>query len=115
MPAEKEYPKKVTYKLEPANGFQVIYVNGAWGGVTFLNNIRMELYSESIANPDLLIHEATNEGKVGNEIDRIPSMDPNQTVVLRQIHVAAIIQPDIAEAIGKWLIEQAKQAKGEQK
>ncbi|HZX13164.1 MAG TPA: hypothetical protein VFF49_02040 [Thermodesulfobacteriota bacterium] len=112
MSSEKKIPKEVEYKFEKADGYRVIHVNGVWGGVTPHGEIKIELFSESPTNPDLVIHEVTAEGQVGQEIERIPKLISNRLTIVREIHIGAIISPDTAESIANWLLNTVKQARG---
>ncbi|MCI0455210.1 MAG: hypothetical protein L0Y68_09485 [Candidatus Dadabacteria bacterium] len=112
MSSEKQIPKQVEYTFEKADGYRVIHVNGVWGGITPKGEIKIELFSESLKNPEFVIHEVSAEGQIGEEIKRIPEQELNRFTIVRELHVGAIMSPDTAEFIANWLLDKVKQAKG---
>lgn len=114
MANEQQNFKEVVYKFEKANGHRVIYVNGVWGNVNYPNEIRMDLFSDLVANPEETTHEVEAQS-IGKEIKRSPALDTNTLTVIREIQVTAIMSPDVAEFIGNWLLTQVKQAKEQRK
>ncbi len=111
MADEKPKVKQVVYKFEEANDCRTIYVNGVWGGVNYPSEIRMALFNDMVADPELLVHEVIPEG-LGNEIKRTPPLNSETLTIIREIQVVAIMSTTVARYVGNWLVQQADQAEG---
>lgn len=88
-----------------ASGYQVIPATGAWGGLSPNGEVVFDLYVEKRQNPERLEIE-TIEGKLTRET-RYPDPQP----FVREAQIGVVLRPDVARAIGKFLIGLADKAK----
>jgi len=115
MEENKYIPKKIEYKFKRLNNYNVVNVDGIWGGATTHGKLFMELYSEAPFEIESVTHEV-KDGQIGSEIERLPkTIDSDTAITQRLIHTAIVMSPDTAESIGQWMIDEAKKLKGDKK
>lgn len=97
--------KRVTIEYIKSQSFRVIHADGAIGGVTPSGNVHLALYSERAAIPRTLVHEANDDGSLGNPI-------PEETIVrpglIREMDVDVILTRPAVEGLLKWLTDRMK-------
>ncbi len=91
-----------------ASGYRVIPATGAWGGLSPNGEVVFDLYVEKRQNPERIKIE-TAGGKPTSEM-RFPDPQP----FVREAQIGIVLRPDIAKAIGEFLIGLADKAVIEQ-
>jgi len=85
-------------------GYKLVPVTGAWGGVSPQKEIIVDFYIDNLRHPDSIEITAAG-GKIVKE-DRTPAESP----IDRVLQFGVVLRPDIARSIGKFLIEKANDA-----
>jgi hypothetical protein len=88
---EFKYTKSPEYRLK--------YVNGAFGGPSPKGEIKIDFFIDHNEAPDLLVHEITSSGQIGDEIERKPDRQP----ITRELQVGIIMNLNDAKSIHEWL------------
>lgn len=94
-------PKTITIYYPKADYYRILPATGAFGGPTPSGDILAEFFVERKSAPEKMILEIS-EGKI-TELSREGEQH------IRELQVGILIRPDVAHAIGVWLIEKAKQ------
>lgn len=99
-------------KLDLSKGYKVEFVrhkdytvypvSGSWGGVTPQGYVKADLYIESFLAPERLPVTFEPEDQKHEEVE-----DP---VMVRELLSGFYMRPEVAHAIGRWLINKAKEA-----
>jgi hypothetical protein len=92
-----EYQKPPDYKIIPATG--------AYGGSTPQGEILCSFFVEYQPPPDSLKLEINPADGTSKEIYK-----SEKKSLIRELKVGILMRPDIAKAIGEWLIEKANNA-----
>lgn len=90
---------KVIYRKDPA--YRLIPATGAWGGPSLTSEIIINFYVDRAQEPTdvtLIIDQAT-----GTAVEK--PLPPPQNV--RELLVGIVMRPDIALAVGQFLVEKA--------
>jgi hypothetical protein len=95
--------QKISIHFTKSGDYRVVAANGAWGGISPNGDIIFDLFIEKTESPELLELEVMGPGMI-NELNRV-----NQKIV-REAQVGAVVRPDIAYSIGRWLIDKAREA-----
>lgn len=97
---------RIRVKSKKDSEHRIIPASGVWGGVTPHGMIYFDVVLEKPEAPTLTImnvNEATGE--------RVETIDePEEQSVERILMTGIIVRPEIARAIGHWLIEKADEA-----
>jgi hypothetical protein len=88
---------KVTFT--DSKDYRLVPVTGAWGGPSGNGEIVVDFYVERTSPPEILMG-VDDEEKIVEKVN-----SPKQAIRERQ--VGLVLRPDIALAIGNWLIEKA--------
>lgn len=105
--AKGEKPrKKIAFRFQQDEDYRLIPVNGVWGGVTPRGDIKVDLFHESEAQPDVVTHELTPDSTLGEEVERSPSASIERTVL-----VGVVLAAEQAESIGRWLQDKAREVR----
>ena len=89
-----------------SSDFKMLPISGIWGGLTAQGYLYCELFFEKAETPEsILIH--VEEGKKPHE----GGQRPETLMFVRESLVGLSMQPEIARAIGEWLIKNADQFK----
>ena len=93
---EFEYVKSKDYKI--------YHATGAWGGLSPRSEIYIDFFIEKAEPPEksklyVKDKEAIKEEKI-----------PKEDKLIRELQACFILRPDIAYAIGEWLIKKAEEA-----
>lgn len=92
---------KITFSK--SNDYKIIPATGAWGGLSPNNEVVFDFFIEKHVNPEFIELEIENGKKVGEK-------QKGERAFIREAQVGIVLRPDIAYAIGEWLIEKAKNA-----
>ena len=96
-------PNEVRFIYKFDEGYNPMYANGAWGGVTTHREIALHFFIERQPLPYEETFQITKEARVGAPLSRVPPQDGQQVEVLRFITTGVILTPDTARAIRDWL------------
>ncbi len=96
----------ITFKYIFPDDYNPVFVNGAWGGVTPSGELAISFYLERLGLPIKETHELTDEGKLGQIINR----EPEDQVAVRYIQNGIILTLDGAMTIYDWLGKKIKEA-----
>src|SRR5262245_50628174 len=100
----------VVFDHERSPDYRIIAVTGIWGGLVPSGQVMFDLVTELIRNPNRVRHDVTQDGKLGPEKSR----EPSERIILRYSQVGVMVTPDVAERMGQWLLDRAKQARERQ-
>lgn len=95
--------KTVKIKFRKSNDYKIIPVTGVWGGLSPNNEVVFDLFIEKHLNPEFIEIEIENGRKVGEK-------QKGEQAIIREVQIGIVLRPDIADSIGKWLIEKAHDA-----
>lgn len=105
-------PKEVIYTFEKLDGYRVVPVDGAWGGINYRKAIRVELFTEVPIATEKIKYKLNNNNVLGDEIERIPKVNDDVIEITRQIHTALVMTPEVARTIAEWLLKRCEEAGG---
>jgi len=100
-------PGTVNVKFRESKTFQMVAANGAWGGPTPQGDIICHFFIDGQALPE----------SVQMEIDpvtraMVTKSASGTNAIIREVQVAVMMRPDIAKAVGLWLIKKADEVIG---
>lgn len=95
---EQEPHKKVKFVFRKSEGYQIHYVNGAFGGITPRGDVLYHLFFE---HRDLPGEEelTLEEGKLKPQEKDLPDLE-----IIRDLKVGIIMTPEQAENLANWLL-----------
>lgn len=93
----------IKIKFRKSNDYKMIPATGVWGGLSPNNEVVFDFFIEKHVNPEFIELEIENGKKVGEK-------KKGEKAFIREAQVGIVLRPDIAYAIGEWLIEKAKNA-----
>ena len=101
---EQELRKKVKFVFKKSEGYQVHYVNGAFGGITPRGDILYHLFFE---HRDLPAEEEMTfeEG----ELKKPQEKDLADIEIIRDLKVGIIMTPEQAENLANWLFSRVSE------
>ena len=102
-------PDELVFLYERASDYRIIAVSGVWGGVTGQGMVMFDLLTEFVKPPERIRHSLTAERKLGPETSR-----EQEQAITRLSQIGVMVTPDIAESIGKWLVDRAEKARARQ-
>jgi hypothetical protein len=92
---------KLNISFEKSKVFKFIPATGAWGGPNPNGEIICNFFIEHRRHPkELNVEIESKTGKVKKEERKGESL-------IRELQVGIIMRPDIAKAVGEWLIKKA--------
>lgn len=97
-----ETPETVPFHYIKSNDFRVLHADGAIGNVTPSGLIFVGFYSERAALPQMLVHELTETGQIGNEVQ---DRRVGKKGIVREIETGAIMSVETASSLIAWLQE----------
>lgn len=113
MVAKKQQNKKNPTKIDKvdfhyvkANCYRSYHVDGAYGGLTPKGKIVAHLFNERLAIPQMIKYKVTEDGGLGEEIER-----EGKTGFIREMECSLIMDVDVAEVLVNWLQEKIDIAK----
>jgi len=104
MSPQRSKKDTVEVVFSRAAGYKVIAATGAWGGVSANREVVFDLYVERRADPERMEIDVVGEKQVDER--RFPSPQPFH----REAQVGVVLRPDIARAVGQFLIGLADKA-----
>ncbi|MCB1521569.1 MAG: hypothetical protein KDJ37_13470 [Hyphomicrobiaceae bacterium] len=91
------------------SSFKVDWADGAVGGVTPAGYVHVAFYAERLSIPRRLVFSLTPDGALGDEI---ANKRRDRNSVVRELSTDVMMSANVAEQIGRWLIEMANDARG---
>ena len=109
---KKGRPKeeRVEFVFTEDDDYRDIYVNGAFGGVSPRGDFRFDLYQESQIDPERIIQKLSEDGSLGEEIER----SPKGAQFLRTKKVRVTLTIDNAESVANWILRTIKEFREKQ-
>ena len=98
---------KVEIKYTRPDNYRPVYVNGAYGGINPQGQLVVNFYFENQPFLESQTFEVTEEGRLGQEVERNPDSDIPQ--INRDISTGVILDLESAKRISQWLNEKIKQ------
>jgi hypothetical protein len=83
---------------------RVIKVDGVWGGMTPKSDIQMAIYSERLPIPDTQVIEIDEAGQA-----KTIRQTGTTKGLIREVEATLTMPPQVARAIGEWLIERSNE------
>jgi len=102
--------ESVEFVFTEDDDYRDIYVNGAFGGVSPRGDFRFDLYQESLIDPERIIQKLSEDGSIGEEIERSPK--GAQYIRAKKVRVTLTI--DNAESIANWILRTIKEFRQKQ-
>lgn len=99
-------PTRLKFRITKDEGYRVVPVNGAWGGVTPQGDVCMDVYHEAQELPDELTQEVSPDGSLGDVLQRSPEFG-----LRRNVWLGMVLTVEQADRMGRWLQEMADQAR----
>ncbi|MCG2589122.1 hypothetical protein [Rhodohalobacter sulfatireducens] len=70
MDEKKGERKNIPIRYKKNTSYETFFADGAMGGWTPRKNLSLDFYVEKAATPDIVVHELTEEGHLGELIER---------------------------------------------
>jgi len=93
--------KQIKFKYIFQEDYNPIYINGLFGGITPRGEIVVNFFLERHGLPTSQIHEISENGFIGGEIDREPK--DHRDSMVRYVEQGIILNIQNAKALNKWL------------
>ena len=105
-PSESVEPRAVPeIRYEESSELRVFHCHGAIGGPTPNGFFGMSLYAERYSLPDKAVPEVDAEGNVTERLE-------GKVEIVRRVEATVLLTVDEAGSLGRWLVDRAKQLKG---
>lgn len=104
-PNGKPPPTEVTFDLIKSNFFRVIYVDGAFGGLSPSGKLHMALFNERLALPTRIV-QAIEGDKLGLEIR---GKRQSRDTIVRELEIDVVMDVERAIVIRDWLDDKIRQ------
>jgi hypothetical protein len=85
--------------------YRVVPVSGVYGGITPQGMVHADLFVEKKDLPESMVMRVEEASGSSYEVSR----EPEQSGVVREMLVGMVMRPEVAKAIGQWLIHQVEQ------
>ena len=105
-PKSKNKNLKIEFKYEHSDNYIPHYISGVYGGITPRRTIIANFFLERQLIPESEVNEITEDGKVGNLVEKKPQVEI--PTVVRYIPTGIIMDYDTAIAIHDWLEKKIK-------
>jgi hypothetical protein len=105
-------PSELSFHLIKGTLFRVIYVDGAFGGVTPKLDIRMAVFNERQPIPGVMVQRITPEGTLGDEIIERRVVKKG---VVREVEADLVMDYATAKSIHEWLGRKLEEIKSHMK
>ena len=96
-------PLPVKFIHEKCPQYRTYHVDGAWGAITGLSNIQLELYSEHPPLPKAVIHPVKPDGTYTGEQSIEGIDDPDHFVVVRDFQLGVVLSLQSAKLVHEIL------------
>lgn len=100
MADETKKPEEIEFFFEFDPTYRIVAANGVWGGITPRGDIQLDFFVERQGVPEIIKHEFTEQGTLGNITDRKP--EPR---FIRRLQVGILLSPDKADSIANFIKE----------
>lgn len=97
---------QIKVKLKKDSEYRIIPASGVWGGITPHGTVYFDIVIEKPEAPELTVINI-DEG-TGQRVEAV--QEPKEPYVERILMTGVMVRPEIARAIGNWLIEKADEA-----
>jgi hypothetical protein len=97
-----ETPTKIRFHYIKSNGFRVVHVDGAHGGITPRGTIFAAIFSERAAIPEMTVHPISAEGTLGEESREERKAREG---IVREVEIGLMMDLHAAEGLHQWLGE----------
>lgn len=104
---DAEGPGTITLYYIKSNQHRSIHVDGAFGSPSPHGSVNVSFYSSRFPIPI----ESTNKINENGGLDEKAISQKGKVGIIREVEISATMAPTAAENIGKWLIENAKEAR----
>jgi len=111
-PAKGPSDKEVAFDYIKANDFRTIWADGALGSATPNGLIHFVLYAERVAIPRRQVFALADDGTLGDEC---LEKQISRGSIVREMACDVLVAPQTAAILGRWLLEQVKELKGQVK
>ena len=103
---KEKKPKTIKFIYNKSSNYRTYNAGGVVGGITPKGKIFIDLFNEKSPIPESVIHEISEEGKLGKEIER-----KSNGGVVREIECGILLDIEIAMVISDWLNDRIKEFK----
>lgn len=93
----------ITIRFKRAPDCRNIVAHGVWGGVGPTGDITAQIFTDYRESPDSITLDISKNPAA--EIGRKGSEE-----IIREIQTSLIMKPDVAHAVGQWLVQKATEA-----
>jgi hypothetical protein len=95
--------KEIKISFVKSKDFKFLPATGAWGGPNPQGEIVCNFFMEHRSYPEeLKVHLDSKTGKIKKEA-------LSEGPLIRELQVGIVMRPDIARAVGEWLVKQSDQ------
>lgn len=99
------------FNFHQDENYRMVPCNGVWGGVTPHSDIRIDFFVDSWPLPQSVTHGVDPSSRTKVSETRLPAQDSKLRVVERRILFGIMVSAEIAESIGTFLLDKAKEKK----
>jgi hypothetical protein len=100
----KKLPKEIDVHYLKTPNYRTFHVDGVFGGLTPNRFLYLELFLQRLATPQIIKHAVTNDGKLGEEIQRI-----GKKGLIREIEAGLVMDLQVAKILRDWLDKRIKE------
>ncbi len=93
--------KTIQFDYIKTNNYKECLIDGAHGGITPSGKVQISFYNERPPIPKSIVHEITDDGKLGKEVSR-----ESRDAIVRNVELTAYLDPKAAIALHSWLGKQ---------
>lgn len=105
---QQSFAEEWPVHYEKSNLFRVTHVDGAYGRATQAGLVQAGFYSERQPIPQTVYQAVdSSSGRLLAEVTRVESRNG----LLREIELIGVMTADVAEQIGRWLVDKAAEAR----
>jgi hypothetical protein len=98
---------RLKFHFHKSTAFRVVHADGAWGGLTPRLDVFMTFYSERPPIPQVIVHEITDRGLLGQEVR---SEREAKDGIIREAEVGVTMDLSVAKSLVAWLQEKIREA-----
>jgi len=107
---EKKTPKTIRFIYVKPEDHKLVYVNGAYGGMTPRGDLLCHFFYEYVdipAQEAMPLVEGVPQPDKGTKIDRVES-SADEAVVIRDVRASLIIPAHQITSIANWMLEKLR-------
>lgn len=97
---------KLKFKFVFDDGYNPVFANGVWGGMTSRGELNMNFFHERLPVPHSVVMEIGEGGVIGQELSRDPG--PEDSVMIRYVTTGVVLSYGDAKAIHQWMGDHLK-------